>query len=157
MAKHAVSLQQAGHGASLDDLDEIAVPELYSSSPDLYTGSFSFADAENNPILPSPYMSGFQSSDNDSFHWTDGTFDGAAHFLPNSYEELDLDSLEANDTVLDSTSGRVASLPTDKEVLKRHAAVQVNISPYFEFNSLENKLRKCLKFVHLSLFVLLDM
>ncbi|XP_072230625.1 E3 ubiquitin-protein ligase TTC3 isoform X2 [Leuresthes tenuis] len=126
LAKHAVSLQQAGHGASLDDLDEIAVPELYSSSPDFYFDSFSFADTETNPILPSPYMSGFHSLGNDSFHWTDGTFDGAAHFLPNSYEELDLDSFDANDTVLetDSTSGRVASLPTDKEVLKRHATVQ---------------------------------
>ncbi|KAM4545794.1 E3 ubiquitin-protein ligase TTC3 [Odontesthes bonariensis] len=126
LAKHAVSLQQAGHGPSLDDLDEIAVPELYSLSPDLYTGSYSFPDTETNPILPSPYMSGFQSSGNDAFHWIDGSFDGAAHFSRNSYEELDLDSFDAIDTVLetDSTSGRVASLPTDEDILKRHAAVQ---------------------------------
>lgn len=77
LAKHAVSLQQAGHGPSLDDLDdldeldeldEMVDPDTNSTSPDLHAGhdpaftssldGYSSAQTEVYSILPSPYVFG---------------------------------------------------------------------------------------------------
>ncbi|XP_071387852.1 E3 ubiquitin-protein ligase TTC3 isoform X1 [Centroberyx affinis] len=70
LAKHAVSLQQAGHGNSLDELDVIADPDVNSLAPDLheshdlafasYLQDYSSAQPEVYPFLPNPYVLGSQ-------------------------------------------------------------------------------------------------
>lgn len=120
LAKHAVSLQQAGHGASLDELDDlddldvIVDPNTNSQSPDLqadhesaYTShmdSYSSAQTEVYSILPNPYSlgshpalplgqsaSGVTLPGNDLYsNWTNGDIQQQAYFLPNDYDELDL-------------------------------------------------------------------
>ncbi|XP_041863798.1 E3 ubiquitin-protein ligase TTC3 isoform X2 [Melanotaenia boesemani] len=134
LAKHAVCMQQAAHGTSLDDLDEIADPEHYFSSPNLHGDfpadltscleNYPSAQTEINPILPNPFWS--SGNDDILLHWTNGFMDQAAHFLPNGYEELDLDNFEVDDGVLetDSASSRVASGTPEEIVLRRNVSMQ---------------------------------
>ncbi|XP_044077628.1 E3 ubiquitin-protein ligase TTC3 isoform X2 [Siniperca chuatsi] len=153
LTKHAVSLQQAGHGASLDDLDDLDVivdPDTNSPSPDLhaahdaaftsYLDGYSSLQTEVCPTLPNPYVFGYQPpplgqsasgvtlTGNDPFpHWTKGDNQQQAHyFLPNEYEELDLYTSEFEGGVFetDLSLGRVASVTTEESFLKKHAAVQ---------------------------------
>ncbi|XP_037543757.1 E3 ubiquitin-protein ligase TTC3 [Nematolebias whitei] len=127
LAKHAVSLQQAAHGASLDDLDEIT--DRNSSSPDLYTAShftnylqnYSSAHAENTPVLPNPNLFYSQSSGSDPYSlWTD------SNVIPNPYEESPVDALDTHFTVLeaDPTSEKTVFMPKDENFFQRHAEVQ---------------------------------
>ncbi|XP_070773182.1 E3 ubiquitin-protein ligase TTC3 [Enoplosus armatus] len=148
LTKHAVSLQQAGHGASLDDLDVIVDPDTNSESPDLhadhdsaftsYRDSYSSAQTEVYPVLPSPYVfaseppplvqspSGVTLTENDPFpQWTNGDSQQQAHyFIPNEYEEPDLytSGFEAGVFEMDPSSG--ASVTTEKDLLKKHASSQ---------------------------------
>uniref|UniRef100_A0A3B4YY58 RING-type E3 ubiquitin transferase n=1 Tax=Stegastes partitus TaxID=144197 RepID=A0A3B4YY58_9TELE len=64
LAKHAVSLQQAGHGASLDDLDEIAdsddtfpCPDLHADIETDFTGYVSDYAAAQTDVYPIEKMS----------------------------------------------------------------------------------------------------
>lgn len=131
LAKHAVSLQQAGHGASLDDLDVIVDPDGSSPPPDLpapngtgftsHLDSYSSAQTEGYPILPSPYTFGFQSTEMDPFSvYTDSQ--PAAYLSRNDFEEMDLYSAEVDGGVYYPTSGAAAT--TEENLLKKHAAVQ---------------------------------
>lgn len=125
LTKHAVSLQQAEHGASLDDLDEIT--DCNSSSPDLYTATnhlknYSSAHAENPPVLPNPYLFYSQSSGSDARSlWTD------SNVVPNSYEESPLGDLDTHFTVLeaDLPSDKPVFMPKDENFFQRHAEAQV--------------------------------
>ncbi|XP_034744945.1 E3 ubiquitin-protein ligase TTC3 [Etheostoma cragini] len=140
LAKHAVTLQQAGHGASLDELDEI---NSDSPSPDFevdqessftdYLDAFSSAQTAVYPVLPSPYVFGSQSpllgqsasgvtlTSNDPFYpWSNGDSQQQASFyLPNGYEELDLPTSELDDGFLETSS-----VTTEDSFLKKHASVQ---------------------------------
>ncbi|XP_040005751.1 E3 ubiquitin-protein ligase TTC3 [Xiphias gladius] len=145
LAKHAVCLQQAGHGGSLDDLDVILDPDTNTLSPDLheptftrYLDNFSSAQTEVYPLLPSPYAFGFQSASgvnasvtgNDPFyHWSnDNSQQQAPYFFNNDYGELDQYVNESNVGVLEMNPslGEVASLKTEENILKKHAAVQTS-------------------------------
>ncbi|XP_031163906.1 E3 ubiquitin-protein ligase TTC3 isoform X2 [Sander lucioperca] len=168
LAKHAVTLQQAGHGASLDDLDEI---HSDSPSPDFeagqesalmgYLDAFSSAETAVYPILPSPYVFGSQSpllgqsasgvtlTRNDPFsHWSNGdSQQQTSFFLPNGYEELDLLTSELNNGFLETSS-----VTTEESFLKKHAAVQtcqetmrsvaVNTEIHERFESCQGDLNK---------------
>ncbi|XP_070700307.1 E3 ubiquitin-protein ligase TTC3 [Pempheris klunzingeri] len=150
LTRHAVSLQQAGHGPSLDELDIIDDPDTNSPSPDYqeshdpafkcYLDSSS-AQTEVCPILPSPYafgcipplplgqLHGVTLPGPDPFSpWTNG--DGqqqATYFLPNDYEELDLDlySSEVQDEAAPSSDG-AASVTPEEDIMKKHASVQTS-------------------------------
>ncbi|XP_035480629.1 E3 ubiquitin-protein ligase TTC3 [Scophthalmus maximus] len=142
LAKHAVCLQQAGHGASLDDLDDIVDPDTKHSAPDLpqpvfprYQDKFSSAQTEGYPIFPNPYTLGFKSASgvpasvvkNPFFHWRED--DGqqpSAYFFMNGSGDSNPQVTESDVRVLDMhlSSGGVASLTSEESTLKRHAAVQ---------------------------------
>ncbi|XP_047462561.1 E3 ubiquitin-protein ligase TTC3 isoform X2 [Mugil cephalus] len=137
LAKHAVSLQQYGHGASLDDLDIIVDTANNSLSPDLlatngaayagYLNPYLPAHTAVYPTLPNPYIYDFQSGGSDPFlHWSNGDDQELNYYYPSCYEELDLDTFEEDGGHMesDSTSGGTASVTADENVLTRHAAVQ---------------------------------
>ncbi len=145
LAKHAVSLQQAEQGVSLDDLDDIenCPSHLYAGHDPAFTNySYLPAQTEVYPILPSPYVqsslpppplghsaSGVTLTENDlSSHWLGG---GQAQQFPcfvSDYSELDFYSSEVDDGVIetDASSDEVASVTTEESILKKHAAVQVH-------------------------------
>ncbi|XP_051793252.1 E3 ubiquitin-protein ligase TTC3 isoform X2 [Acanthochromis polyacanthus] len=129
LAQHAVSLQQAGHGASLDDLDDIS-DSLDNSPPsdmlvDFETGfpayDFSSTQPDIYPILPNPYAFGFQMDADSLTHWSSGDSEQAAYYLPEHYE--DFYPSEA-DGVFGSRPGEVTLMATDENFLKRDAEVQ---------------------------------
>lgn len=145
LAKHAVSLQQAGRGAGLDDLDVMEDPDTNSSSPvvaarpdSAFTSclnDYSSAQTDFCPVLPSPYIygslpppppppglsaGGVPVTEIDAF-WT--AADGRqqdSYFLQDDDRELDLYCGEV-DGGDDPSSAR-----TDEGLLKKHAAAQVS-------------------------------
>lgn len=140
LAKHAVSLQQAERGASLDDLDEIA-PDNNSESPVLYTGDetsftsymhdYSSAQTEDYTVLPNPYASGFQPLYQpvigSYFAWSNGDDqEPDNNFSPNGYEDLYLDPSEFNRGVWETNATLGTSVTTNEIFLSHasHAAVQ---------------------------------
>ncbi|XP_044226029.1 E3 ubiquitin-protein ligase TTC3-like isoform X3 [Thunnus albacares] len=151
LAKHAVSLQQAEHGSSLDDLDDLEDPDTNSSPPDLHAcynqeylfHIYSSAETDVYPVLPNPYAFGTQPlplvqsaiggslTGFDPFsHWSNGddldSQQHAAYFLPNGYEDLDSHDSEVDVGVrqTNSSSGGIASVTSEESVLKKHEAVQ---------------------------------
>lgn len=144
LAQHAVSLQQAEHGASLDDLDVIVDPDGIASPSDIYAPSFMTypdnyitAPPEVHPILPSPYVYGSHTmpplyncptsiENGPPYQWACDDRQVEASLLSDN-EELDL-YCGTDDTVLenDPSSGRVASVTTKESFLKKDAAAQVN-------------------------------
>ncbi|KAA8586527.1 hypothetical protein FQN60_000363 [Etheostoma spectabile] len=167
LAKHAVTLQQAGHGASLDDLDDInsdSPPDFEADQESAFTGyldAFSSAQTAVYPVLPSPYVFGSQSpllgqsasgdtlNMNDPFYpWSNGdSQQQASFFLPNGYEALDLPTSELDDGFLETSS-----VTTEESFLKKHAAVQtcqetmrsvaVNTEIHERFESCQGDLNK---------------
>lgn len=159
LAKHAVSLQHAGRGASLDDLDDLDVivdPDTNALSPDLYAPAFTIypdnylsAPPEVHPILPSPYIFGHTPPphchsargctfiENDPlYQWAcDDSQEQDPCFISDNYEELDIYSSEVDNRVSenDPCSDGGASMTTVESFLRKHAAAQVsaNISPDF--------------------------
>ncbi|KAM7374694.1 hypothetical protein PAMP_007338 [Pampus punctatissimus] len=148
LAKHAVSLQQAGHGTRLDDLDDLEDPDT-NSSPDLhadfdpeftnYLNNYSSAQTEVYPILPNPYVFGAQPPPlvqsairgiDPSSHWTNSKCldiqQHAAYLLSNGREDLDPHANEADVGVCetDPFSGGITSLTTKENFMKNHATVQ---------------------------------
>lgn len=124
LAKHAVSLQQAENGSSLDDLDVIADPDVSGDETGFtsYLNNFSSAHTEIYPMLPNPYVFGyqqvFQPGTNPYFVWSNGDDqEPVTHFLPNDYEDLYLDPSETDAGVWETTN---------EIVLKIHAAVQTS-------------------------------
>ncbi|XP_041808110.1 E3 ubiquitin-protein ligase TTC3 isoform X2 [Chelmon rostratus] len=143
LARHAVSLQQAGRGAGLDDLDVMEDPDTNSSSPvvaarpdSAFTSclnDYSSAQTDFCPVLPSPYIygslpppppppglsaGGVPVTEIDAF-WT--AADGRqqdSYFLQDDDRELDLYCGEV-DGGDDPSSAR-----TDEGLLKKHAAAQ---------------------------------
>ncbi|KAM4547284.1 E3 ubiquitin-protein ligase TTC3 isoform 1-T1 [Fundulus diaphanus] len=130
LAQHAGSLQQAGHRASLDDLDEIADTHSNMTTPDLYTAE-DFTDCLDRsspicsgslPVLPNPYL--YSESDALS-QWYVSNFDLSAHYLPNGHTEPGLDALDdiyGNSETNSASHGNMLS--TDGNCASRHAAVQ---------------------------------
>ncbi|XP_071317554.1 E3 ubiquitin-protein ligase TTC3 isoform X2 [Trachinotus anak] len=168
LAKHAVSLQQVVHGASLDDLDIIVDPDTNTLSPDLYepavTGyldNFSSTQTEYYPILPSPYPFGLTASvgssiGNDALSvWSicDGE-QQPPYFSVNDHWGFDLHVCETDDGILeiDPSSGGVASLTTEENILKKNAAAQtcpetmssvaVNTELHERFESCQGEINK---------------
>ncbi|XP_034405472.1 E3 ubiquitin-protein ligase TTC3 [Cyclopterus lumpus] len=125
LAKHAVSLQQAVHGASLDDLDVIADPGSDSRSSYLgpgpesaftsYLDSYPSVKTAARPHLPNPYVIRSQTLRDDLALWSiDDSQPQVPFVLPNDYGPLDLDGglLETLSTT------------TENSFLKKHAEVQ---------------------------------
>ncbi|XP_033954700.1 E3 ubiquitin-protein ligase TTC3 [Pseudochaenichthys georgianus] len=136
LAKHAVTLQQAGHGASLDDLDDITDPDIEYPCPGLDEGSFSAFPSDKNgyshaqnvyPILPNPYAfaplphaPAFVGVNNSFYAWSNGDDEKQdPYFIPDDDGALDL-FRSAGDRGVSETS----SVSSDESVLKKHAAVQ---------------------------------
>ncbi|XP_074467867.1 E3 ubiquitin-protein ligase TTC3 [Sebastes fasciatus] len=141
LAKHAVSLQQAGHGAGLDDLDDIADPDSDSPSPYLdsshesaftsYLDGYSSAQTDVYPILPNPYVFGSQppplgqpaggetlTGSDPYYQWTNGDCQQQApYYITNDYGELYLSASDGDGGLLDTSS-------TEENCFKTHAAVQ---------------------------------
>ncbi|KAM8742285.1 E3 ubiquitin-protein ligase TTC3 isoform 2-T2 [Acanthopagrus schlegelii] len=179
LAKHAVSLQQVGNGASLDDLDDLDVIldpdsdsqlDLHDPAFTNYVDSYSSAETDVCPVLPSPYVNGFIptlplsahamsfSVNNPNTHWASGDSQyEASNFLTNGYEELDLYYSEADVGVseTDQSSDRGAPMMTEESLLKRHAASQtcqetmrsvaVNTEPHERFETSLGDINKKLK------------
>uniref|UniRef100_A0A3B4T8S4 RING-type E3 ubiquitin transferase n=1 Tax=Seriola dumerili TaxID=41447 RepID=A0A3B4T8S4_SERDU len=142
LAKHAVSLQQAGHGASLDDLDVLMDPDTNSLSPDLYESAFtsypddfSSTQTEIFPMLPNPYPFGFQSVTNKEL----------ALFQHKLEEEVKKDQKEkkANQEVLKSLKLEIEELV--EEHGSNHSAT--------EKMSLEDEIKRCKVLLDLMRFV----
>ncbi|XP_015251563.1 PREDICTED: E3 ubiquitin-protein ligase TTC3-like [Cyprinodon variegatus] len=128
LAKHAVSMQQARHGPSLDDLDEIVDSHCDSLSPDLYTASdftdfskgYSPIPQASHLVLPNPYS--YSSSVSP---WPVSDFDPSPHFLTNGFTEPHLDVL---DEIYENPETNSASqrniLSQDENCSSKHASVQ---------------------------------
>ncbi|XP_059207602.1 E3 ubiquitin-protein ligase TTC3 isoform X2 [Centropristis striata] len=168
LMKHAVCLQQAGHGASLDDLDEIdldtASPVLdatHSSAFMNYLDGFSTAHTDSYPILPNPYVTPplGQSAAADAltgipfYQWTNGDYQQQPHyFIPNGYGELDLPTSDGDDL-------ETSSVTTDEGFWKKHASVQtcqetmrsvaVNTEIHDRFESCQGDITKKQKSINL--------
>lgn len=138
LTNHAFPLHQAGHGASLDDLDEIVSPRCDSISPDLYTVGDSFDSQtrfspvpfEKHSVLPNPYLFPYCPMGGDAMSlWSDTNCASPAHFIPNGYTEPHLDALDDiyGDSETNSASNKHI-LPTDENCSHSHAAVQVETS-----------------------------
>ncbi|XP_008299262.1 E3 ubiquitin-protein ligase TTC3 [Stegastes partitus] len=134
LAKHAVSLQQAGHGASLDDLDEIADSDDTFPCPDLhadietdftgYVSDYAAAQTDVYPVLPNPYVFGFQAMDSHPLsHWSNGDSEQVTYSLPGDYGELDFYTPEMNGVYGPDPVGDTL-MATDENFLKRDAEVQ---------------------------------
>ncbi|XP_054482046.1 E3 ubiquitin-protein ligase TTC3 isoform X1 [Anoplopoma fimbria] len=126
LAKHAVSLQQAVHGACLDDLDVIAEPGSDCQTPYLdkdhesaftrYLDSYSSPQTDVYPFLPNPYVFGPENhlfQDLSLWSINDGQ-EQAPYVLPNDYGEPDLGG-----GLLETLS-----VTTEENILKKHAEVQ---------------------------------
>lgn len=171
LAKHAVSLQQAGHGGCLDDLDDIVDPDTNSESPEAASTSYlnNYSSAETGVYLPNPYVYDFDSGTNLYSCWSNG-YDQQLqdpYFLTNDYGNLDLYTCEVDSGGWEMDS---SSLTTEENVLKKHAAVQVNTNILLFFlNKLHRickcilvcrivyKIHYCFCFLFFFLFILLDM
>ncbi|XP_073335984.1 E3 ubiquitin-protein ligase TTC3 [Pagrus major] len=146
LAKHAVSLQQARNGASLDDLDDLDIivdsdtdsqlPDLHDPAFTNYVDSYSSAQPDVCPLLPNPYVFGFVPpppllahevtfpGNDPNSHWASGD---SQYEAPNFfYTELDLYSSEADGGLseTDQSSDGGAPVMTEESLLKKHAASQ---------------------------------
>nr|XP_019941403.1 PREDICTED: E3 ubiquitin-protein ligase TTC3 [Paralichthys olivaceus] len=167
LAKHAVGLQQAGHGAILDDLDIIVDPETNNVSTDLhepvfprYASNFSSAQTQVHPVLPNPYAFASQSACEvapyeDSFYrWSSrDSQQPSPHFSINDRSELDhVSESDVGVLDIDPSPGQVASLTTKENFWRKHAAVQtcpetmssvaVNTEPHERFESCHGDINK---------------
>ncbi|KAM9332192.1 E3 ubiquitin-protein ligase TTC3 isoform 1-T1 [Pholidichthys leucotaenia] len=135
LAQHAVSLQQAGHGATLDELDFIVDPDSDLETPDLYTADGTdFTSSLNGsiyapseaffPILPNPYVYGIHSEGTEYIVWSNGDdLEPDSHLSSNVF---DLDGLDALDDISEpeTASVELTSLTSNATFLKRDAEVQ---------------------------------
>ncbi|XP_062263048.1 E3 ubiquitin-protein ligase TTC3 [Platichthys flesus] len=163
LAKHAVSLQQAGHGAILDDLDSIVDPDTNNESSDLhesvfprYMGNFS----QVHPILPNPYTSSFKSAyevvpyDGSFYHWSNrDSLQPSPNLFLNDTSKVDhvIDS-DVGVLDIDPYLGGVASWTSVENLLSKHQAVQtcpetmssvaVNTEFHVRFESCEGDINK---------------
>ncbi|KAG7217207.1 hypothetical protein INR49_027751 [Caranx melampygus] len=138
LARHAVTLQQAGHGASLDDLDIIMDP----LSPDLYESAVSsslddFSEVtEIYPALPNPYAFSFQPDGGvtvgnepyPSWSGDDNQQYQAPFFSPGypwAYSHWSVGD-ESGDGVMETCSSLdgVATLTAEEDSSRRHTATQ---------------------------------
>ncbi|XP_067350334.1 E3 ubiquitin-protein ligase TTC3 isoform X1 [Channa argus] len=146
LAKHAVCLQQAEHGASLDDLDVIADLATQSPYPDLHEDAFpnyveSFLSAEtiNCSVLPNPYEYEFQSANGimssvssipgtDLYsHWSNGDDEQQDCYfsMKDNYKiNLYTGEVDGGEWEMVSSLGELASQRAEEIFLKKHAAVQ---------------------------------
>ncbi|XP_062289741.1 E3 ubiquitin-protein ligase TTC3 [Scomber scombrus] len=165
LAKHAVSLQHAEHGSSLDDLDDLGDPDTNSSPADLvtaydpeitnYLNNYSSAETEVYPVLPNPYA---LSSAFDPFSfWTNSKdLDSQQHglYLPNVYKMLYPNGYDENVSLweTDSSSGGIASVTREERFLMKDEAVQtcpetmrsvaVNTEPHEPFEKCHGDIHK---------------
>ncbi|XP_060941252.1 E3 ubiquitin-protein ligase TTC3 isoform X2 [Limanda limanda] len=166
LAKHAVSLQQAGHGAILDDLDIIVDPDSNNVSTDLhesvfprYGGNSSSALTQVHPILPNPYTFPFKSAcevapyEGSFYHWSSRD---SPQPSPNLFlNDSELDHLSDSDVGvldIDPYLGGVASWTSMENLSRKHQAVQtcpenmssvaVNTEFHVRFESCEGDINK---------------
>ncbi|XP_026183559.1 E3 ubiquitin-protein ligase TTC3 isoform X2 [Mastacembelus armatus] len=175
LAKHAVSLQQTGHGPILDDLDFLMDPEANVPLPATdFPGylDYSLAEPEVHSILPNPYVYDLQPAagvapfvgsipGNDYFlpYWSTGddSEHQSSYIFPNDYGELELNAHEVYGGVLemDPFSHGVASVVAEESILKKHAEVQtcqetmrsvaVNTELHERFESCQGDINKKVK------------
>lgn len=119
LAKHAVPLQQAGHGSRLDELDDIADPDTISEFPEaVYTNYLDNYYTEAEMYLPNPHV--YDCVPNIYSHWSSGDDQQQEpYFLNNGYGNMDLYTCE--DGVW-----QMESIMTEENLLIKHASVQVN-------------------------------
>ncbi|KAF7653193.1 hypothetical protein LDENG_00086200 [Lucifuga dentata] len=118
LAKHAVSLQQAGHRTSLDDLDVIADPDYQSSSPPpipSYLKEYLSVNAEIHPVLTYPRVLGSQLGQSSLFSDCAIGESGQDVSQAEVGNGLELDASELADGSVWETVGGF---------LKKHAALQ---------------------------------
>ena len=141
LAKHAVSLQQAGHGAILDDLDIIVDPDTNNVSTDLHEAVFprygansSSAQTQVHPVLPNPYTFSTKSAYEvvpyqDSFYrWSSRDSQQPS---PYPFDRSELDHVSDSDVGvldIDPYLGGVASWTSVENLFRKHQAVQVNVN-----------------------------
>lgn len=146
LARHAVTLQQAGHAASLDDLDVIVDPvssDLYESAALSSLDDFSSTQTEIYPVLPNPYAFSFQpdaavpvgSELYPSWSGGDNQQYQAPFFSPEypwSYNHW-LMGDESGDRVMDTCSSLdgVATSTAEENSSRRDAAAQVDARTFF--------------------------
>lgn len=135
LAKHAVSLQQAGHGAGLDDLDVIVDPEPNPPYDDFEEAACSSAETDVCPVLPNPYEYKIQAAGDPRAEvhasWSlpdDGQQNPYSVF--NGYERIDLYTAEVEGGVLekDFLSGGTVPAAGRGNISKEDAAVQVGVN-----------------------------
>lgn len=133
LAKHAVSLQQAGHGASLDDLDIIEDHDSQSSSPPAFTSYLKDYLSASTEVLPCPYTLGSQLGQSDSGEPSRGN--GLFSDCTNSEGQQNIPYLLAGDSGqldLDACKFVDGSVQETMEgFLKKHQTTQVNNSSPF--------------------------
>lgn len=143
LAEHAVGLQQV-EGASLDQLAHFEYPDMNPMFPCPHTSAITsdpnigvLATGDVFPILPETINyyyyppapvpnaahlflgSAFRESD-PSIQWANvDTQQLPSYYLPNDMEEVDLYSAETDETFS-------SSMAADKNILCKHAAVQVS-------------------------------
>lgn len=133
LAKHAVSLQQAGHEGSLDDLDDLVAPDTNSEPSNLHEAAF-------RRYLNNPYMYEFESASggppyvniipepNVYPHWSNGDDQQQAKFFIPHYGNMAQHTCEGDGGAweMDPSLSGLDSLTTEENLTKKHAAVQVN-------------------------------
>ncbi|XP_029374493.1 E3 ubiquitin-protein ligase TTC3 isoform X2 [Echeneis naucrates] len=135
LAKHAVSLQQGEHGASLDDLDIILDPDTNFPSPDLYEApitnyanyvdTFPPTQTEAYHIFPNPYQFPCQpviaSAEFPSSNWSNDDGELGPYVPNNEYLLWDELVYESDEGVF---GGCATSFTTEENIFKKHAAAQ---------------------------------
>ncbi|XP_076017533.1 E3 ubiquitin-protein ligase TTC3 [Genypterus blacodes] len=149
LAKHAVCLQQAGHGTSLDDLDIIEEPDSQSSSPPAFTSylkDYLSSSTELHPVLPCPYTLGSQldqSESRESSRWSSLSSDctnikqqhNIPYLLAGDSGQLDLDACKFVDGSCQTMEGfkKHEATQTSQETT-RSVAVNTKVHKPFEIS-----------------------
>uniref|UniRef100_A0A672Z5B0 Tetratricopeptide repeat domain 3 n=1 Tax=Sphaeramia orbicularis TaxID=375764 RepID=A0A672Z5B0_9TELE len=116
LAKHAVVLQEADHGPSLDDLDDITDPDKHSQ-PSFTACLSDYPSVQNGvyPILPNPYIYGFHHP----LFLQSLTTANNSKELNGDVNETDCGTLE-----IEVSSGEITTKETNQNFLRKHAAIQ---------------------------------
>ncbi|XP_055370636.1 E3 ubiquitin-protein ligase TTC3 isoform X2 [Betta splendens] len=125
LAKHAVSLQQAGHGSLLDELDDLEDPD---TNPEFTKAAYSncldnYLSAEAEVYLPNPHLYAYESGPNLYSHWSNGDDQLQEPYFSNiDYGNIDFSDLMDLYTCEDGW--QKDSLMPEENILFKHAAVQ---------------------------------
>lgn len=145
LARHAVSLQQDGSGARLDELDVLTDPVTDSLPPDFHfgRGPVSYAQTNHYPVPPQLYTYNCQppvlypsvNGGTDPFRSNGDAFHSHQDASYDPYELVDLDfyssEIVGEGLEFDPYFGGIATKTLEEILLKNHAAVQVDTNDIF--------------------------